>query len=334
MPTMREVALRAQVSPSTVSHVINNTRFVSEEVHARVLAAMDELGYRPNALARSLRRGRTFTLGLILPDSANPFFAEIGRGIEATAFDSGYSVILCNTERDYKKEELYVDVLTKNQVDGIIFVSAGDRPDSLYALLKRQLPVVLVDRLVTGLEVDLVMSDNRLGGYEISDHLIELGHQHIACITGPSYITPSAERIAGYREALQEAALPVEENLIVQGDFRIESGYSAAMEILKRPGAPTAIFACNDLMAVGAMLAAHQTGRRVPQDLAIVGFDDIELASYLTPPLTTVHQPKMAMGRRAVYLLIERINDKDLPPRCEVLPSKLVIRDSCGAKRN
>jgi LacI family transcriptional regulator len=332
MPNIQEVAARAGVSSTTVSHVVNNTRFVAEHTRARVQAAMDELGYRPNALARSLRRGQTHTIGLILPDSANPFFAEVGRGIESAAFDLGYSVILCNTEGDLDKEHLYMDVLSNKQVDGIIFVAAGERTDSLRALLRRKLPVVVVDRNLTGVEVDAVLTDNRQGGYLATRHLIELGHRRIGCIAGPSHLTPSADRVTGYRTAMTEAGLPTEDGLIVRGDFHPESGRTAALALLSRSDPPTAIFACNDLMAVGTLRAAAETGRSVPVDVAIVGFDDIELASYTFPPLTTVAQPKLEMGRMALQLLIEHMRDKSRPTDREVLPTKLVVRGSCGGQ--
>jgi len=289
---------------------------------------MEELGYRPNALARSLRRGQTHTIGLILPDSANPFFAEISRAIEDTAFELGYSVILCNTEGNLDKEHLYMDVLSNKQVDGMIFVAAGDQTDSLQKLLRWKTPVVVVDRDLVAVEVDAVLLDNRQGGYFATRHLIELGHRHIACITGPSHVTPSAERVIGYQLALHEANLEMDERLIERGDFHAGSGLNAALRLFDRSRQPTAVFACNDMMALGALRAAAETGRRVPEDLAVVGFDDIELASYTTPRLTTVAQPKVEMGRRAVKLLIERFADKTLAPRKEVLLPQLIVRES------
>ncbi len=332
MPTIKEVAERAGVSPTTVSHVINNTRVVSDEVRKRVQMAMDELGYRPNALARSLRRGETRTLGLILPDSANPFFAEISRAIETSAFGLGYSVILCNTEGDADKEGLYLDVLTQRQVDGIIFVASGDRSESLGELLRRRLPSVVVDRELPHLEVDTVLADNLEGGRLAAQHLIGLGHRRIGCISGPSDLTPSAQRVTGYRRALHDAGLTVDEALIRPGNFHLESGRAGAQALLALADPPTALFACNDLMAMGVLRAAHEGGRSVPQDLAVVGFDDIDLASYTSPPLTSVAQPTQAMGERAVRLLIERIARRDLPTRKETLPTRLTVRASCGAR--
>jgi LacI family transcriptional regulator len=333
MPTIREVAEKSGVSSATVSHVINDTRYVSDGVRARVLAAMAEIGYRPNALARSLRRGETYTLGLILPDSGNPFFAEIARSIEAAAFDSGYSIILCNTEGNQDRERLYVDVLCNKQVDGIIFVATGDRTDALTQLLCNELPVVLVDRHIPGIQSDEVILDNHQGGYIATQHLVSLGHKRIGCIAGPSTVTPSTQRVTGYQAALVDNGLPVDEALVIRGDFHPGSGWTVAHTLLKFPDPPTAIFACNDMMAIGALRAASETGRRVPADLAIVGFDNIELAAYTTPPLTTVGQPILDMGRISAGLIIERIKDRTLPPRCETLSAALVIRDSCGSHR-
>jgi LacI family transcriptional regulator len=328
MTTIREVARKAGVSPTSVSHVVNNTRFVSEDVRERVLASMRELNYRPNALARSLRRGETHTLGLILPDSANPFFAEVGHAIEAAAFALGYSVILCNTDNDEAKEHLYTEVLENKQLDGIIFVGAGENRESISELVKNGLPLVVVDRDMGNLGLDTVTTENYQGGFLATQHLLSLGHQIIGCITGPSNITPSADRVTGYRAALQQAGRPVKESLLVRGDFHAPSGHSAALQLLQLTPRPTAIFVCNDMMAIGALRAASQLGLSVPEDVAIVGFDDIELASYISPSLTTVAQPKLEIGQLAVKLLFERMGNPSLPPRHTVLSTTLVIRES------
>lgn len=330
---MRDVAEQAGVSLSTVSHVINETRYVSAVVRQRVLAAMEALDYRPNELARSLRRGQTNTIGLILPDSSNPYFAEIGQAIEVTAFERGYSVILCNTSGDLTREELYVDVLRNKQVDGIIFVAAGDRSESVRELLRRNYPVVLVDRSLKGVELDAVFINNYDGGCQAIQHLIDLGHERIGCITGPHNLTPSAERITGYLDTLEANDLPRDEALIVSGDFRPNSGYQAATALLKSSRPPTAIFACNDLMALGVMRAATTLGLRVPDDLSIVGFDNIELASYTIPPLTTVSQPSNEMARTGVQMLIHRIETDEDPPGSAVFQPELVIRGTTGGRR-
>ena len=328
MATIREVAESAGVSYATVSHVINNTRLVSPETRERVLAAMDALNYRPNALARSLRQGKTNTLGLVLPDSANPFFAEISRSIEDEAFKKGYSVFLCNTELDTQRELFYVDVLSKKQVDGIVFVAAGDQADSLEFLVGRNMPVVMIDREVPSVEVDAVLTDNQLGGYLATRHLLELGHQRIACISGPSSITPSAERMIGYRKALEEAGLPYDEKLILRGDYHAQSGMEITHSILKMNPRPTAIFALNDLMALGALRAAAEDGCTVPEDLAVVGYDDLEIARFTNPPLTTIAQPKKEIGVKAIELLVDRISRKDRSPTRLVLPPELIVRRS------
>jgi LacI family transcriptional regulator len=330
MPTIREVAGRARVSPTTVSHVVNATRFVSHEIRTRVLEAMTELGYHPNAVARSLRRGRTHTLGLILPDSANPYFAELGRGIEATAFGRDYSVVLCNTEGDQRRERVYLDLLAKRQVDGLLYVPAGDHADVLRDLLRRSLPVVLVDRDLANAPVDVVLTDKRSGACLATRHLIALGHRRVGCIGGPSSLAVSGQRLQGYRDALAEAGLPVDEGLVLRGDYHPQSGWAAARSLLAMPDPPTAIFAANDLMAIGVLRAAGELGRRVPGDLAVVGFDDIELASYTTPPLTTVSQSASEVGRAAVELLLERLADPARPPVRKTLETRLVVRASCG----
>ena len=328
MTTIREVAESAGVSYATVSHVINNTRLVSPETRERVLAAMDTLNYRPNALARSLRQGKTNTIGLVLPDSANPFFAEISRSIEDEAFKKGYSVFLCNTESDTKRELFYVDVLSKKQVDGIIFVAAGDQADSLDYLLQRNMPVVMIDRNVPNVEGDAVLTDHQLGGYLATRHLLKLGHTQIACIAGPSSITPSAERIIGYRRALEEAGLPFDEKLVIRGDYHAQSGMDITNSLLKMNPRPTAIFALNDLMAIGALRAAAEVGYSIPKDLAVVGYDDLEIARFTNPPLTTIAQAKKEIGAQAVNLLVDRMARKSRPPSRLVLAPELIVRRS------
>lgn len=330
MPTILEVAEKAGVSTTTVSHVINKTRYVSEEVTGRVLQAMDELGYQPNALARSLRRGETNTLGLILPDSANPFFAEISRVIEGAAFQRGYNVVLCNTEGDPRKETIYADVLSQKQVDGMIFVATGEQSESVQTIQRQRLPLVLIDRQIDLAKADTVLTDNRQGGMLAARHLIEYSHQIIGCITGPSHVTPSAERVTGFRQTLEQNGRVLSADLIERGDFSPESGYQAAMKLLQRNPRPTALFVCNDMMAIGAYRAAHEMHLQIPGDLSVVGFDDIELSSYLIPPLTTIAQPKTEIGQAAVDLLIQRIANRNQPTRQMILPTRLVVRQSCG----
>ena len=325
---MRDVAQRAGVSISTVSHVVNNSRPVSEAYRQRVLEAMAELGYRPNALARSLRRQETNTLGMIVPDSANPFFAEIARAIEDTSFAKDYSVILCNSEGDLDKQRAYTDVLIEHRVAGILFVAAGVSTELVNDLHQRRVPLVLVDREVPGVVVDCVLTNHAQGGRLAVEHLVTLGHRRIACVSGSSELSPSADRLTGYRLELERHGLPLDPDLVKKGDFQFESGYQAAQALLDLAEPPTAIFACNDLMAVGCMRAAVERGLKVPQDLSIVGFDDIRLASFTNPPLTTVAQPKYEIGSWATKLLLQRIQDLDAPPQVKRLENQLRVRSS------
>jgi LacI family transcriptional regulator len=328
MPTIREVAKQAGVSPTTVSHVVNQTRFVSEDVTVRVHKAMDDLGYRPNALARSLRRGETKTIGLILPDSSNPYFAEIGKAIEEKAFSYGYSQILCNTNGDQEKEKFYMEVLLSKQVDGIIFVSAGDSTQAISQLINRRIPVVVVDRYREDLPVDIVFTNNYQGGFNATQHLIDLGHTRIGIIRGPSNLNPSMDRLTGYCDALIQNDLEIDEELIRIGNFHPASGMECTRALLSLEVPPTAIFACNDLMAIGAMRAAAEFGLNIPADLALVGFDNIELSSFTVPLLSTIDQRKDVIGQTAVDMLIERINDPKMQYRQVVLENELIIRES------
>ncbi len=330
MASIRDVAKIAGVSVSTVSHVINQTRFVSKESQTKVLAAMEELNYTPNRLASSLRRKdkRTNTLGLLIPDSTNPFFAEVLRGVEDACFDAGFSVFLCNSDDDPKKEHNYIEVLLGKQIDGIILVSAGTHDDSLLMLENNRVPFVLVDRELPGAVIDSVLVDNKTGGYQATNYLVELGHKRIGCIAGPSLLNPSAARVEGYRMALSENNI-LDDNLVFMGDFRAQSGTDAAKQMLDLGNPPTAIFACNDMMALGALHAADEAQLSVPGDISIIGFDDIPLASFTIPPLTTVAQSGQEMGLQAAKMVISRIENSNLPARQAILSTSLVIRDSC-----
>ncbi len=333
MSTIRDVAERAGVSISTVSHVINETRHVNAATRARVLDAMTELDYQPNRLARSLRNRRTHTLGVLLPNSANPFFAQILLGIEAACFDHGYNVILGNANELAERELAYLDVLLSKQVDGFCW-SPPARMRRRCASWRRGTPrwswSIARRAKPTPPRSNTVFTDNQGGGVLATCHLIGLGHRRIACIGGPSQLTSSAGRVVGYRQALAEAGLGVDERLILGGDFQHEGGYQAARTLLALPEPPTAIFVCNDLMAVGALCAIHEAGLRVPADVSVVGFDNIALAQYSVPRLTTIGQPTEAIGQAAVRLLLERLQSRDIPARHERLPVTLIERDSCG----
>ena len=330
--TIKDVANKAGVSITTVSHVVNKNRFVSKDLCDRVFAAMEELNYHPNTLARSLRMGETKTIGLIIPDNSNPFFAELARIIEDIGFENSYSVILCNSDNIHEKEFAYINMLIAKQIDGVIFIAAGSSPEHLIELIKRNIPVVVIDRNISHAAVDVVLVDNEKGGFDAVNYLLGLGHTKIACITGPSKLTPSIGRVKGYRKALKQAGIPIRENFIISGDFRSLSGETATVQLLRLPEPPTAIFACNDLMALGALRSLRNAGMNVPQEISVIGFDDIELADEIVPPLTTVAQPITDLATSSVEILISRIQESK--PRSEsqrkVLNPWLVIRESCG----
>ncbi len=328
MVTIRDVAERAGVSATTVSHVINRSRPVSDDLTERVLAAMRELGFRPNALARSLRRKQTHTFGIIVPDSANPFFAEVARGIETASFASGYSVILCNSDGDADRELLYLDLLTQKQVDGIFLVASGDASEHTARLQDRTIPIVLIDRELPAPNIDCVVIDNVEGSRLATQHLVDLGHRRIACITRLGASSPGAERLAGYQRALADAGIEYNERFVLDGSFHDRDGYLAAQALLAQDEPPTAIFAANDLMAMGAIAAACQANIVVPHQLSVVGFDNIHLAEFFNPPLTTVAQPKHELGVIAAQMLFARLENSAMPPQRQLLSTELIVRGS------
>lgn len=339
MATIKDVARHADVSVTTVSHVVNDTRHVSAKVRERVELAIRELGYVPNAMARSLKSNTTSTLGMLIPNSSNPYFAEIVRIIEDRCFGAGYTLILCNTDDEPHRQSVYLQVLAERRIDGLIVVStgAGDEESLMKQLRGLRMPTVLVDREIADPACDLVETAHMQGGLLAVRHLLSLGHKRIACIGGPVGVMPSEQRIEGWRMALAETgATPDIANaqaLLWRGGFTSQGGYEAMHAIL-RAGTndiPSAVFVCNDLMAIGALRAAHESGVRVPDELSIVGFDDIELSAYTSPPLTTVAQPKERIGALAVDMLLERVGGKRRDARKVVLQPELRVRASSGA---
>ncbi|MET3443234.1 LacI family transcriptional regulator [Variovorax paradoxus] len=331
MATIKDVALRAGVSVTTVSHVVNDTRHVSAKGRERVEEAIRELGYVPNAMARSLKSNTTSTLGMLIPNSSNPYFAEIVRIVEDRCFGAGYTLVLCNTDDEPRRQSVYLQVLAERRIDGLIVVStgAGDDDSLVTQLHGLRIPTVLVDREIADPACDLVETAHMQGGLLAVRHLLSLGHKRIACIGGPVGVMPSEQRIEGWRMALAEAgATPNADALLWRGGFTSQGGYEAMHAILRTEQAPSAVFVCNDLMAIGALRAAHESGVHVPDDLSIVGFDDIELSAYTSPPLTTVAQPKERIGALAVDMLLERVGGKRRDARKVVLQPELHVRAS------
>ena len=331
MSSIKDVARLAQVSISTVSHVVNATRFVSDDARKRVENAIRELGYVPSAVARSLKSNSTKTLGMLIPNCTNPYFAEIVRSVEDHCFGAGYALMLCNTDDEPHRQSVYLQVLSERRVDGLIIISTGNDCELLALLEGLTIPAVLLDREIQHMQCDLVESANEQGAILATQHLLALGHHNIACIAGPDDLNASAQRILGWRKALAQAERPLNTtDILLHGDFSSQSGFDAMQSLLLLPQRPTAVLVCNDLMGLGALSAAHQAGVRIPQDMSLVGFDDIELAHFASPPLTTIAQPKQRMGSLAVDMLLERIQNKRSQTRQVLLQPTLVVRASTG----
>jgi DNA-binding LacI/PurR family transcriptional regulator len=329
MATMNDVARVAEVSIATVSHVVNGTRFVSPERVERVHAAMRELDYTPDATARSLRVGRTDTIGLVIPDNTNPFFAELARWIEDAGFDAGYTTILANSNERPYRERRYIATLLSKRVDGLIITpTAQSEDEALIASLRRaRIPIVLMDREVALPMADVVLYDDAAGSGDVARHLLELGHTRFACVAEPPGVP--AERLEGFRRALREAGVTVDDDAVVSGDFHFAGGREATARLLATGKPFTALFAANDLMAAGAIRELTGQGLSVPRDVSVVGFDDAPIAEMISPPLTTVRQPLRDMADIAVSLLLGRVAAAARrKPARRVLRTSLVVRDS------
>lgn len=340
-PTQADIAKLAGVSQAMVSYVVNNNPNVKipEETRQRIQDAIKNLEYVPNALARGLRSGQTRTIGLVVPDNSNPFFAEIARIIENIGFENGYSVILCNSDYELDKENAYVDVLIAKQADGVIFISSGGDEEISQKLQESHIPFVIVDREISGFQTDIVRMDYQLGGYLATKYLIELGHQEIGCISGSPRFLPNDQRLDGYYQALKEAGVAVNPSLVVHGDFKIQGGNEAMKLLLETGRPPSAVFACNDLMAFGAIQAIRQHGLRIPQDISIIGYDDIPFAQAMDPSLTTIAQPLPEIAHSTMTALLRQMKTKNpsespSSPRQIVIRPKLIIRDSTASRRS
>lgn len=329
MATMRNVADHARVSTATVSHVINGTRYVSPELTERVLAAMQELNYQPDAVARSLRRRETLTVGLIVPSTEIPFFAAVARSIEEAAFRAGYSVILCNSGWSSPRELRYLRNLLARRVDGLVCISLEMTADQIAPVVREGTPVVMFERRMPGIGLDAVGINNVQGARAAMTHLLELGHRRIGCIRGLGTSSLSGVRLAAYRQTLAEWGIEYDPDLVRPGDYQPESGRVAAQELMDLDDPPTAIFALNDMMAIGALQALHKRNLRVPDDVAVVGFDGIPLTQYTSPALTTVAQPVTEMGKVAIDLLLARIRgDGPREAQFVVVEPALIVRAS------
>ncbi|EIR3068564.1 ribose operon transcriptional repressor RbsR [Salmonella enterica] len=331
MATMKDVARLAGVSTSTVSHVINKDRFVSETITEKVEAAIKSLNYAPSALARSLKLNQTRTIGMLITASTNPFYSELVRGVERSCFERGYSLVLCNTEGDEQRMNRNLETLMQKRVDGLLLLCTETHQPSREIMERYpSIPTVMMDWSPFDGEgdSDLIQDNSLLGGDLATQHLIDKGFTRIACITGPLDKTPARLRLEGDRAAMRRAGLAIPQGYEITGDFEFGGGFNAMQALLALQQRPQAVFTGNDAMAVGAYQALYQAGLRIPQDMAVIGYDDIELARYMTPPLTTIHQPKDELGELAIDVLIHRMAQPALQQQRLQLTPVLTVRGS------
>ncbi|MCU0072799.1 LacI family transcriptional regulator [Pseudomonas koreensis] len=327
MATIKDVAALAGISYTTVSHVVNKTRPVSEEVRLKVEAAIKSLDYVPSAVARSLKAKTTATIGLLVPNSLNPYFAELARGIEDCCERNGYCVILCNSDDNPDKQRSYLRVLLEKRIDGLIVASAGGDSGLAQGLAGVKTPMVIVDRGLEGVDADLVRIDHEYGAYLATRHLLELGHRDIATIGGPASTSVAQMRQAGFARALKEAGVEVSPSRMLESDFTSTGGYNAASVLLER-NPPSAIFAGNDMIGIGVLRAAAERNVRVPAELSVIGFDDIQMSRYVYPALTTVGQSILQLGEMAAEVLLRRIATPGLATDQRIVTPSIVLRES------
>lgn len=321
------MARLAGVSTATVSRALNGTGQIAPATSAAINAAARRLGYEPNTVARSLVTKSTQTIALLLPDIANPFYAALVSGIQQRALAAGSTMLLCTTEGDPDREEQYLSLLRAKQVDGVLVDGLVLPPERITDFVRGGLPIVCLDRDIDSTSVPLVQVDNRLGARLATEHLLSLGHTRIAHVAGAPGLRISDERVGGYGDALAAASVEHDPALVAVGSFTEEGGYEATRALLAT-SALTAIFAANDLSALGVMHAIAESGRRVPHDVSVVGFDDLRLAGHTTPPLTTVHQPAFEIAQRATQLLLDLAAGQEVLQRLHLLEPQLVVRGS------
>ncbi|USD66265.1 HTH-type transcriptional repressor PurR [Vibrio sp. SCSIO 43136] len=330
MATIKDVARLAGVSTTTVSHVINKTRFVAEATQEKVNKAVKELNYAPSAVARSLKCNSTRTIGMLVTQSTNPFFSEVVDGVESYCYRQGYTLILCNTGGIYEKQRDYIRMLAEKRVDGIL-VMCSDLTEELHQMLDSHadIPKVVMDWGPESSGADKIIDNSEEGGYLATQYLIENGHTNIMCLSGHLEKAACKERIAGFRRAMDKAGLPSDDSKIIEGNFECDTAVLAADKIIAMgEERPTAVFCFNDTMALGLMSRLQEKGIKVPEDVSVIGYDNIDLSGYFSPPLTTVHQPKRRVGKTAFELLLQRIKDKEHERRVFEMQPELVERKS------
>ncbi len=330
MSNLKAVAEHSKVSIATVSRVINNDPKVSRETVLKVQASIAALEYKPNRVAQRLRssNSKTKLLGLIIPDIQNPFFVDVVRGVEDYAYQNNFAVMIGNFGQDEKKEKLYLDIFQSENIDGLIVAPIHGKDKGIENLVKKDIPVVCIDRGLTEIDVDVVKVDNETGAFNAIEHLLSIGHRRIAFISGNFKIPTYIERLSGYKKALEKYGVSYDDNLVFARNSDYKSGFEIANKILELEQRPTAIFSGNNLLTLGALEAIHAQNIRIPEEISIIGFDDMPWSISLNPPLTAVRQPGFDMGRKAAEMLYERIVNPSKEKENVILKTELMLRKS------
>lgn len=328
--TLREVAVLAGVSTATVSNVLNDTKYVSDEIKKKVKLASEELNYEINTVAKSLRVKESRTIGLLISDIANPFFSSVVRGIEEELAKSNYSLLLCNTDSNIEKEDNYLKVLIGKRIDGLIVSSAGNSGEYFKSLKNTGVPIVFLNRCPDFMTFDVIMTNNIKGAYSATEHLIRHEYRKIAIITGTLSISTGKDRLIGYKRALEDYGISECNLLIKEGNFGIDSGYKMMKELMLQDEKPDAVFISNNSMTLGAYKYLKEEAYSIPDDIALLGYDDSDWAELFEPPITTVRQPSYEIGTQAAKLIVGRIVNKHIKKEIMYMDTQLIIRKSCG----
>jgi len=330
--SIKEIAKQAGVSTATVSRVLNGSDKVHLKTVERVLKVVDKMDYRPNHVARRMRVKPTDSLvfGLIITDMGNPFFSNVAKGVEEVAYKNKFVIMICNTNEDSEKEKLFLNSMLSEKVSGVIIVPTADNNSFFKKVVNNNFPLVTIDRKIKDLSVDTVSIDNKEGGYLATSHLIDSGHKRIGIVKGIKGLNNSEDRFNGYKKALEEAGIPISDELITYGDFVEPGGRKAMEKLLSLNQPPSAVFSTNNLMTLGCIKEIYSRRISIPDDIALVGFDDSTWAEALIPPLTTIRQPGYEIGVNAAELLINRLHNPDASFKNVVLNPQIVVRESCG----
>jgi len=326
--TLDDIAKISGFSKSTVSRVLRGAPNVKPSTKKKIKEVAKKLGYTPNVVARSLRSRKTSTLGVVIADICNPFFPSVVRGIEDTARKEGYHIILCNTDEKYEREKEAIDTLIQKRVDGLLVAPVQKKIDDLLELTRHKIPLVLIGRHLDPFEIDYVISNDVKGAFTATDYLIKKGHKRILFINGPPWISSARERMAGYKKALLENTIKFDANLVKEDALKMEDGYRVAKKAILSRLDFTAVFAFSDIVAFGVIKALKEKRYKIPDDVAVVGYDDIDFGVSAEVPLTTVHIPKYRLGVEGMRLLKKRIDGEVNEPQKVILDTKLIIRES------